>query len=69
MTTAGPDIKIGSRWKANPPGREVVEVRRVWDRPPYGLTVRAHPVHGGSVLVADADWFREAYTEEGADLK
>jgi hypothetical protein len=52
----------GSFWRKKPPGCEVVQVRRVW----YGLrslargdhwVVRAHPVHGGRVLVADAHWF------------
>ncbi len=42
-------------------------MRRVWDWPGQGLTVRVHPVRGGKPLVADAGWFRENYTLETAD--
>lgn len=27
----GLPVEVGSRWQRNPPGREVVEVQRVWD--------------------------------------
>jgi hypothetical protein len=69
-------IALGSLWKRKPPGREVVRIGRVWTMDesvvaPYhdpgcrcgGLTVRAHPVNGGKYLVADAEWFRENYTQ------
>lgn len=69
-----PALLAGTLWKRKPPGREVVRIGRVWtmDRqqvaeyhpvgcPCGGLTVRAHPVHGGRYLVADAAWFLERY--------
>ena len=51
----------GSRWQRRPPGREVVEVRRAWDWPGQGPTVRAHPVRGGRPLIASTEWFLENY--------
>lgn len=48
---------MDTRWRRRPPGREVVDVRRVWYWPGYGWTVRVHPVHGGKPLVTDAHWF------------
>ena len=62
----GLPVEVGSRWQRNPPGREVVEVQRVWDYSALGdpavLTVRAHPISGGRPLVAPVDWFIERYT-------
>jgi hypothetical protein len=60
------EIEVGSRWRRNPPGCEVVEVQRVWDywygegdeRP----TVRAHPITGGRPLVAPIDYLLAHYT-------
>ena len=48
-------------WKRKPPGREVVQVQRVWYWPGQGWTIRAHPTKGGRILVADQDWFLEHY--------
>jgi len=58
----------GSIWRRNPPGREVVQVRRVWDWPGEGLTVRVHPVRGGKPLVAAAEWFVGNYSEADDDV-
>ena len=55
-------VKVGSLWKRNPPGREVVRVERVWTMGGEDL-LRAHPVRGGRPLVTDADTLREGYTE------
>lgn len=64
--TAEKDVPVGSTWRRNPPGREVVEVRRVWDYSALGdpavPTVRAHPNHGGRPLVAPVEWFTQRYT-------
>jgi hypothetical protein len=61
-------VEVGSLWRRNPPGREVVRVERVWMYSALGdpaeLTVRAHPVGGGRYLVAPVAWLREHYTEE-----
>jgi hypothetical protein len=70
-------IRVDSIWKRNPPKKEVVRVGRVWwvpvsKIPPSsgarqvdgGWTVRAHPVRGGKVLVADAQWFLDNFTEQ-----
>jgi len=58
--------EVGSLWQRNPPGREVVEVRRAWNYSPMGgpavPTVRAHPKRGGRPLVAPVEWFIERYT-------
>lgn len=63
----GPEhVCIGSLWRRNPPGREVVEVRRMWwyyDGP----TVRAHPRTGGKPLITSVDYLRENYTEVTPD--
>lgn len=48
--------EVGQIWQANPPGKERVEVKRVWDawdevcleRVP---TARCHPLQGGKPLV------------------
>lgn len=56
-------VAVASRWKRKPPGREVVEVRRVWDYMGQGPTVRAHPVRGGRILIADLEWFCENYVQ------
>ena len=56
-------LTVGSRWKRNPPGREVVEVRRIWHADLDDcLKVRAHPVRGGKDLVACTGWFLAHYT-------
>jgi hypothetical protein len=41
--------------------RERVRVKRVWYWPGQGWTVRAHPIRGGKVLVADEGWFLENF--------
>ncbi|GAB3776702.1 hypothetical protein GCM10027600_42890 [Nocardioides ginsengisegetis] len=60
-------VLIGSTWRRNPPGREVVRIERVWMYSALGdsaeLTVRAHPVTGGRPLVAPVEWLRKHYTE------
>jgi hypothetical protein len=48
-------------WRRLPPGCEVVRIGRVWFWPARGWTVRAHPVRGGTALVADATWFTSNY--------
>lgn len=48
---------LGTRWRKRPPGRETVEVHRVWYVPGQGWTVRAHPLRGGKPLIAAAHWF------------
>lgn len=59
-------VAVGSLWKRNAPGREVVRIERVWiygvDPSEEGPTVRAHPTHGGRPIVAPTDWLRENYT-------
>ncbi len=45
-------------------GKERVRVKRVWLWPGQGWTVRAHPIQGGRVLVADQDWFLKHYALE-----
>lgn len=53
-------VREGTYWKRNHPGRETVEVQRVWDyfdEP----SVRAHPTTGGRPLVAPVAWFVENY--------
>jgi hypothetical protein len=59
-------VKVGSIWRRNPPGREVVRVERVWH---YfdELSVRAHPTTGGKPLVAPVSYLREHYAEEASD--
>lgn len=66
--TPGPQtgaVEVGSLWRRNPPGREVVRVERVWMYSALGdpavLSVRAHPITGGRPLVAPVDWLREHY--------
>jgi hypothetical protein len=56
-------IEVGSLWRRNPPGREVVRVERCWRYDAEGLTVRAHPTTGGRPLVAPVTYLREHYTE------
>lgn len=53
-------IVVDTVWKRID-GKEVVRVKRVWHWPDQGWTVRAHPVRGGRILVADHDWFLEHY--------
>lgn len=55
-------LREGSTWQRNPPGREVVRIDRIWvyDGVP---SVRAHPIHGGRVLVAPIEWLYEHFTE------
>ena len=56
-------VRVGSVWRRNPPGREVVRVERVWTY--FGdPSVRAHPTTGGRPLVAPITYLRENYTEE-----
>jgi hypothetical protein len=62
------DTPIGSVWRRID-GREWVRVQRVWHWPDQGWTVRAHPVRGGRVLVADQDWFLEHYAPAGETLR
>lgn len=54
-------VPLLSRWRRRD-GSEVVEVRRIW-LSREGVTVRAHPVRGGRLLIADKDWFVENYEE------
>lgn len=54
--------RVGQVWRRNTPGREVVRVERIWYWPGEGMTIRAHPVRGGRVLIADLGWFQENYT-------
>lgn len=61
--------EVGSLWRRNPPGREVVEVCRVWDYLDEGLTVRAHPTTGGRPLVAPVAYLTEHYTRVIAPAK
>lgn len=58
-------VHVGSLWKRNEPGREVVRVERAWmyGHPVPEPTVRAHPTTGGRPLVAPTAWLREHYTE------
>jgi len=60
------DAPVGSTWRRNPPGREVVRVERVWMYSALGdpaePTVRAHPVTGGRPLVAPVAYLTEHYT-------
>lgn len=58
-------IAVGSTWRHNPPGREVVRIERVWLRghPVAEPTVRAHPTTGGRPLIAPIEYLREHYTE------
>ena len=57
------DLEIGSLWQANPPKSEIVKIHRIWTWPGEGMTVRAHPIHGGRPLVADQQWFIENFTQ------
>lgn len=54
-------VEVGSLWRRNPPGKEVVEVQRVWE---YfdEMSVRAHPTTGGRPLVAPIPYLLEHYT-------
>jgi len=56
-------VEIGTVWRRIN-GKERVEVRRIWFWPGEGWTVRAHPIRGGRVLVADRDWFAANYARE-----
>jgi hypothetical protein len=60
MSDDGPRIELGTIWRRIG-GKERVRVKRVWLWPDEGWTVRAHPVTGGRVLIADQDWFLENY--------
>lgn len=68
-----PLVTVNSLWKRNPPGKQVVRVGRVWAKQVNILSttgvqvewlVRAAPVRGGKVLVADIKWFVENYTKQ-----
>ena len=58
-------VRVGSTWKRNAPGSEVVRIERVWlyGHPVAEPTVRAHPTTGGRPIVAPIAWLREHYTE------
>lgn len=60
--TSGAKVELDSVWR-RVHGKEHVRVERVWLWPGEGWTVRAHPVHGGRVLVADQEWFIQHYTK------
>jgi len=53
----------GSIWRRRPPGREVVEVGRVWfytggwDNRDHGWAIRTHPRRGGNVTI----WWPEDF--------
>lgn len=57
------EVKVGSLWRRNPPGREEVLVQRVWVADDDETLVRAHPILGGKPLVASAAYLAEHYTE------
>jgi hypothetical protein len=59
-------VALDQIWKRNA-GRERVRVERIWDWPEEGVTVRARPVRGGRVLIADLGWLTENYALEGDD--
>jgi Zn ribbon nucleic-acid-binding protein len=59
-------VEVGSVWKRNPPGREIVRVERVWNFGAETL-VRAHPVRGGKPLVASIPVFLEGYSTAALD--
>lgn len=63
---AGSAVQIGQKWRAKPPGREVVRVERVWACGPETL-VRAHPVRGGRPMVCSVEHLRTAYALEATD--
>jgi len=60
--TEGPKIELDTIWRRIA-GKERVRVKRVWLWPGQGWTVRAHPTHGGKVLVADQIWFLQYYAK------
>jgi hypothetical protein len=62
MTDDGARVQLDTIWRRSN-GREHVRVERVWFWPDQGWTVRAHPTHGGRVLIADQDWFLEHYAK------
>lgn len=62
MSEDRPEIVVGQVWKRSA-GKERVKIGRYW-MALDGLTVRAHPVTGGRVLIADVRWFRDHYTLE-----
>jgi len=55
-------VEVGTVWRRIA-GRERVRVERVWFWPGEGWTVRAHPIRGGRVLVADQRWFLDNYAK------
>lgn len=57
---SGRVVQVGSTWRRNPPGREVVRVERVWVYDGETL-VRAHPTRGGKPLVASVEYLCEHY--------
>lgn len=59
------EVVVGSTWQHNPPGREVVRVKRIWTVGDETL-VRAHPIHGGKPLVASVPVFLDLYTAADA---
>lgn len=60
-------VEVFSKWRRNPPGREVVKIERCWLYDPHGdateLSVRAHPATGGKPIVMPVSHLREHYTE------
>ncbi len=62
-TLSGVPVEEGSRWRRRPPGREVVEIRRVFTWSDGVETVRAHPVRGGKPLVAPVSYIQENFEE------
>lgn len=61
-TTPSGKADLDTIWRRNA-GKEHVRVERVWYWPDQGWTVRAHPIRGGRVLIADHDWFLANYTK------
>jgi hypothetical protein len=62
MSDDGARVELDTIWQRIN-GKERVRVKRVWFWPDQGWTVRAHPIRGGAILIADQDWFLENYAK------